>query len=169
MKDKTEEFKFYTELKVRYEETDAMSVVYYGKYFVFFEVARTEYLKNIGYKYTDIEKEGFYFVVAESNCKYFNPAKYDDDLKIYTKIEYIKNSSFNFIYKIVRENKTENPPKDGGYPMTSKLKQTLPSTYTEHTDIASGYTVLVCVDNVDFKPKRIPEYLRKAIKDFEKY
>ena len=157
MKDKTEEFKFYTELKVRYEETDAMSVVYYGKYFVFFEVARTEYLKNIGYKYTDIEKEGFYFVVAESNCKYFNPAKYDDDLKIYTKIEYIKNSSFNFIYKIVRENNTENLPNNGV------------SSPSNHTDIASGYTVLVCVDNVDFKPKRIPEYLRKAIKNFEKY
>ncbi len=157
MKDKTDEFKFYTELKVRYEETDAMSVVYYGKYFVFFEVARTEYLKNIGYKYTDIEKEGFYFVVAESNCKYFNPAKYDDDLKIYTKIEYIKNSSFNFIYKIVRENNTENLPNNGV------------SSPSNHTDIASGYTVLVCVDNVDFKPKRIPEYLRKAIKNFEKY
>ncbi len=153
MKDKTDEFKFYTEIKVRYEETDAMSVVYYGKYFVFFEVARTEYLKNIGYKYTDIEKEGFYFVVAESNCKYFNPAKYDDDLKIYTKIEYIKNSSFNFIYKIVRENKAE---------------QITSATHT-HTEIASGHTVLVCVDNIDFKPRRIPEYLRKAIKDFEKY
>ncbi|MGC8554927.1 MAG: acyl-CoA thioesterase [Candidatus Acidulodesulfobacterium sp.] len=167
MTDKIDGFKFYTELKVRYEETDAMSVVYYGKYFVFFEVARTEYLKNIGYKYTDIEKEGFYFVVAESNCKYFNPAKYDDDLKIYTKIEYIKNSSFNFIYEIARENnKPENLPQDGKSDKYSKLKQTYDIT---HTEIASGNTVLVCVDNVDFKPRRIPEYLRKAIKDFEKY
>ena len=139
-------FKFYTELKVRYEETDAMSVVYYGKYFVFFEVARTEYLKNIGYNYTDIEKEGFYFVVAESNCKYYNPARYDDDLKIFTRVEYIKNSSFNFIYNIV---------KTAG-------KETVPDV-----KIASGSTVLVCVDNTDFKPRRIPEYLRKAIQDFE--
>ncbi|MHB1661788.1 MAG: acyl-CoA thioesterase, partial [bacterium] len=106
----TEDFKFYTELKVRYEETDAMSVVYYGKYFVFFEVARTEYLKNIGYNYADIEKEGFYFVVAESNCKYFNPARYDDDLKIFTKIEYIKNSSFNFTYNILKISKNKNEP-----------------------------------------------------------
>ena len=139
-------FKFYTELKVRYEETDAMSVVYYGKYFVFFEVARTEYLKNIGYNYTDIEKEGFYFVVAESNCKYYNPARYDDDLKIFTRVEYIKNSSFNFIYNIVKTPKNEVVP---------------------NVKIASGSTVLVCVDNTDFKPRRIPEYLRKAIQDFE--
>ena len=141
-------FKFYTELKVRYEETDAMSVVYYGKYFVFFEVARTEYLKNIGYNYTDIEKEGFYFVVAESNCKYFNPARYDDHLKIFTRIEYIKNSSFNFIYDIV---------KAGGDKTAPGVK------------IASGNTVLVCVNNQDFKPRRIPEYLRKAIQDFEQF
>jgi acyl-CoA thioester hydrolase len=139
-------FKFYTELKVRYEETDAMSVVYYGKYFVFFEVARTEYLKNIGYNYTDIEKEGFYFVVAESNCKYYNPARYDDDLKIFTRVEYIKNSSFNFIYNIVKTAGNETVPD---------------------VKIASGSTVLVCVDNTDFKPRRIPEYLRKAIQDFE--
>ncbi len=142
----TDNFKFYTELKVRYEETDAMSVVYYGKYFVFFEVARTEYLKNIGYNYTDIEKEGFYFVVAESNCKYYNPARYDDDLKIFTRVEYIKNSSFNFIYNIVKTPKNEVVP---------------------NVKIASGSTVLVCVDNTDFKPRRIPEYLRKAIQDFE--
>ena len=142
----TDNFKFYTELKVRYEETDAMSVVYYGKYFVFFEVARTEYLKNIGYNYTDIEKEGFYFVVAESNCKYFNPARYDDDLKIFTKVEYIKNSSFHFVYDIVKTAENETVPD---------------------VKIASGSTVLVCVDNTDFKPRRIPEYLRKAIQDFE--
>jgi acyl-CoA thioester hydrolase len=142
----TDNFKFYTELKVRYEETDAMSVVYYGKYFVFFEVARTEYLKNIGYNYTDIEKEGFYFVVAESNCKYYNPARYDDDLRIFTRVEYIKNSSFNFVYHIIKTAKNET---------LSDVK------------IASGSTVLVCVDNTDFKPRRIPEYLRKAIQDFE--
>ncbi len=144
----TDNFKFYTELKVRYEETDAMSVVYYGKYFVFFEVARTEYLKNIGYNYIDIEKEGFYFVVAESNCKYFNPARYDDDLKIFTRVEYIKNSSFNFIYDILKISKKTNEPD---------------------IKIASGNTVLVCVDNTNFKPRRIPEYLRKAIQNFEKF
>jgi acyl-CoA thioester hydrolase len=112
-------------------------------------VARTEYLKNLGYNYTDIEKEGFYFVVAESNCKYFNPARYDDDLKIFTKIEYVKNSSFNFIYNIVKAGSNEIV-SDG-----RALK------------IASGSTVLVCVDNSDFKPRRIPEYLRNAIKGFE--
>ena len=142
----TDNFKFYTELKVRYEETDAMSVVYYGKYFVFFEVARTEYLKNIGYNYADIEKDGFYFVVAESNCKYYNPARYDDALKIFTKIDYIKNSSFNFLYKTVKKNENRDEAD---------------------LNIADGSTVLVCVDNKDFKPRRIPEYLRKAISDFE--
>lgn len=140
------DFKFYTELKVRYEETDAMSVVYYGKYFVFFEVARTEYLKNIGHNYSDIEKDGFYFVVAESNCKYYSPARYDDDLKIFTKIEYMKNSSFNFLYNIIKKSENKNE---------------------SDVNIAKGNTALVCVDNKDFKPCRIPEYLRQAIQNFE--
>lgn len=146
----TDDFKFYTELIVRYEETDAMSVVYYGKYFVFFEVARTEYLKNIGYNYVNIERDGFYFVVAESNCKYFNPARYDDDLKIFAKIEYVKNSSFNFLYNIVKKGKNENE-----------------NSSEPDVNIAKGNTVLVCVDNVDFRPRRIPDYLRRAIQNFE--
>ncbi|MDA8053146.1 MAG: thioesterase family protein [Deltaproteobacteria bacterium] len=148
----TDDFKFYTELIVRYEETDAMSVVYYGKYFVFFEVARTEYLKNIGYNYVNIERDGFYFVVAESNCKYFNPARYDDDLKIFAKIEYVKNSSFNFLYNIVKKGKNENE-----------------NSSEQDVNIAKGNTVLVCVDNVDFRPRRIPDYLRKAIQNFESF
>jgi acyl-CoA thioester hydrolase len=147
-----DDFKFYTELIVRYEETDAMSVVYYGKYFVYFEVARTEYLKNIGYNYVNIERDGFYFVVAESNCKYFSPARYDDDLKIFAKIEYIKNSSFNFLYNIVKVEKGEN--KNG-------------NSKGPDVNIAKGNTVLVCVDNVDFRPRRIPDYLRRAIQNFE--
>ncbi len=146
----TDDFKFYTELIVRYEETDAMSVVYYGKYFVFFEVARTEYLKNIGYNYVNIERDGFYFVVAESNCKYFNPARYDDDLKIFAKIEYVKNSSFNFLYNIVKKGKNENE-----------------NSSEPDVNIAKGNTVLVCVDNIDFRPRRIPDYLRKAVQNFE--
>jgi acyl-CoA thioester hydrolase len=127
-----------------------MSVVYYGKYFVFFEVARTEYLKNIGYNYVNIERDGFYFVVAESNCKYFNPARYDDDLKIFAKIEYVKNSSFNFLYNIVKKGKNENE-----------------NSSEPDVNIAKGNTVLVCVDNIDFRPRRIPDYLRKAIQNFE--
>lgn len=138
-----EKYKFYAEINVRYEETDAMSVVYYGKYFVFFEVARTDYLKNIGYSYPDIEKEGLYFVVAEANCKYISSARYDDNLRIYTRVEYVRNSSFNFTYHVVKSG-------ESGF-----------------TDIAQGNTVLVCVDSANFKPKRMPDYLREAVISFE--
>ncbi|MHB8282200.1 MAG: acyl-CoA thioesterase [bacterium] len=143
------DFKFFTELKVRYEETDAMSVVYYGKYFIFFEVARTEYIKKIGYNYVDIEKSGFYFAVAESNCSYIAPARFDDSLKIYVKVEYIKNSSFNFLYKIVKKNENNNEESE--------------------ISIAKGNTVLVCVGSADFKPRKLPEYIRKAIQNFEDF
>jgi acyl-CoA thioester hydrolase len=144
---KIKDFKFFTELQVRYEETDSMSVVYYGKYFVFFEVARTEYIKKLGFNYIDIEKNGLYFVVAESNCTYISPARFDDTIRIYTKVEYMKNSSFNFLYLITKINNIDK----------------------SETEIVRGYTVLVCVDNTNFKPKRIPEYLREAVNNFEQY
>lgn len=138
------EFNFWTELRVRYEETDSMSVVYYGKYYVFFEVARTEYLKNIGYNYIDIEDNGYYFVVVESKCNYISPAKFEDVLKIYAKVNYIRNTSFNFLYYVTKKD-NDNPEQN----------------------IAFGHTVLVCVDRNTFKPAKIPEYLTKSIQKFE--
>jgi acyl-CoA thioester hydrolase len=140
------DFKFFTELQVRYEETDSMSVVYYGKYFVFFEVARTEYIKKLGFNYIDVEKNGLYFVVAESNCTYIAPARFDDTIRIYTKVEYMKNSSFNFIYLITKINGDNSESK-----------------------IVHGFTVLVCVNKNTFKPERIPLYLRNAINNFEQF
>ncbi len=143
-----EGYKFYTELNVRYEETDQMSVVYYGKYFVYFEVARTEYLKNIGHSYPEIEKRGMFFVVAEVNCKYLSPARYDDMIRVYTKVDYVKNSSFNFVYDMVRI-----LPGEGGE--------------DAEEPVAKGNSVLVCVDRTAFKPIRMPDYLRTAVLNFE--
>ena len=48
-----------TEIRVRYEETDRMGVAYYGNYFVWFEVARTDFFREIGFPYVDLEKKGF--------------------------------------------------------------------------------------------------------------
>ena len=142
-----------------------MSVVYYGKYFVYFEVARTEYLKNIGFNYADIEKDGYYFVVAESNCKYFSPARYDDDLRIYTRIEYVKNSSFNFIYGITREDKAGEDKNESRQP--ERQPQSPQQPPRPPVQIASGSTVLVCIGKEDFRPRRIPEYIRSAVRSFE--
>lgn len=91
---------FSTEIRVRYQETDNMGVVYYANYFVWFEVARTEYLRSLGLLYTRLEEKGFYLMVASTSCQYKSPAKYDDVVRIETWVPEIKNSSMKFAYKL---------------------------------------------------------------------
>ena len=88
------------EIRVRYEETDNMGVVYYGNYFTWFEVARTEYLRALGVSYREMEKEGTYLMVAQASCRYRSPARYDDLVRIESWISEIKSSSLKFGYKL---------------------------------------------------------------------
>jgi len=93
------------EVRVRYAETDQMGVVYYANYLVWFEIARTEYFRRLGLNYTDLEKRGIYLVVAESNCAYKSPVKYDDLIRITTSLNYVKASSIEFRYELFSDNR----------------------------------------------------------------
>ena len=122
--------RFQTEIRVRYQETDSMGVVYYGNYFVWFEVARTEYLRAHKVSYRQMEEEGMYLVVASASCQYKYPARYDDIVRIQCWISEVKNSSLKFGYNLFIEDKI----------------------------IASGESVHVFT-NKAWKPMRIPEDL----------
>lgn len=89
-----------TQLRVRYQETDNMGVVYYANYFVWFEVARTEYLRSEGVSYRRLEEKGAYLMVAGASCQYKSPVRYDDVVRIETWIPKMKNSSLDFAHKI---------------------------------------------------------------------
>jgi acyl-CoA thioester hydrolase len=89
-----------TDIRVRYQETDNMGVVYYANYLVWFEVARTEYFRSMGLVYRKLEEKGIYLMVASVSCKYRSPAKYDDTVTIETWIEDFKNTSLRFVYKL---------------------------------------------------------------------
>jgi len=89
-----------TEIRVRYQETDNMGVVYYANYFVWFEVARTEYLRSQGVSYRQLEANGLYLMVVSAACQYKYPAKYDDVVRIQTWLPEIKNSSLKFNHKL---------------------------------------------------------------------
>ena len=123
-----------TEIRVRYKETDNMGVVYYSNYFVWFEVARTEYLRALGVSYRKIEEKGLYLVVAAANCRYIYPARYDDLVRIQSWIPEIKNSSLKFEYKL----------------------------FIEKRPIATGETVHVFTDKSG-RPKRIPKELKETL------
>jgi acyl-CoA thioester hydrolase len=92
--------RFETDIRVRYQETDNMGIVYYANYLVWFEVGRTEYLRSLGIVYTGIEEKGLYLMVASVSCQYKSPARYDDLVRIQTWISEIKNSSMKFEYKL---------------------------------------------------------------------
>lgn len=89
-----------TQIRVRYQETDNMGVVYYANYFIWLEVARTEYLRSAGISYRHLEEKGMYLMVAGASCQYRSPARYDDVVRMQTWISKMKNSSLDFAHKL---------------------------------------------------------------------
>lgn len=96
-----------TDIRVRYADTDAMKIVYHGKYLEYFEESRSEMLRFIGLPYSEIEKMGIYVVVLEANAKYFRSAQYDDILHVKATIQEIPSLKFQIEYEITRNNDPE--------------------------------------------------------------
>ena len=91
-----------TRVRVRYAETDRMGVVYYANYFVWFEIGRTDWLRDTGQSYREMEVDGVQLPVIEAHCEYRRPAKYDDDLEIRTRATLLTPVRIRFDYEIVR-------------------------------------------------------------------
>lgn len=96
-----------TELTVRYAETDCMGVVHHAVYPVWFEVARTDYIKAAGMSYADMEKRGVMLPVAGISCRYRQPARYDDTLLIEARISRLTPARIEFEYTVTRKGETE--------------------------------------------------------------
>lgn len=89
-------------VRVRYAETDNMGVVYYANYLIWFEVGRTDLLRQAGWSYREMELEGFALPVIEAHCEYKQPAKYDDELEIRTTGQLVSQVRLRFDYEVVR-------------------------------------------------------------------
>jgi acyl-CoA thioester hydrolase len=121
-------------VRVRYAETDQMGVVYYGNYFVWFEIGRVELMRALGFEYKLMETEDDCFiVVAEASCRYRQSAKYDELLRIRTRIAQAGNRVVKYSYEIFRD--------------------------SDDTLLATGGTTHV-ICGKDGKPKRLPEKYR---------
>jgi acyl-CoA thioester hydrolase len=121
--------------RVRYKDTDQMGVVYYGNYFTFFEIGRVEYMRERGIAYKQMEREDdSHIVVTEASCRYLRPARYDDMLRIRTRVSESRRRSIRFAYEIVRH-------EDGEL-------------------LATGETAhIIC--NREGRPRSLPEKYRK--------
>ena len=93
-----------TTVRVRYAETDQMGVVYYANFFIWFEVGRVELLRALGHTYRDMEKvDDCHIVVAEASCSYKSPARYDDLLRIRTRVLQVRRKTIRFGYEVLRD------------------------------------------------------------------
>ena len=90
-------------IRVRYKETDQMGLVYYARYFEFFEQARTELLNHMGIKVTVIEESGYFLPVISATCDYKEGAKLEDEIIVKTVIEGMIGIKLKINYKIYRK------------------------------------------------------------------
>ncbi len=126
-----------TSYRVIYGDTDQMGVAYYANYLRWFEMGRTELLREIGVPYTSIEEKGLRFPVTEVSCRYFRPVRYDDAITIETNLTSLGRASLSFHYKIYRKE--------------------------DESRIASGWTKHACVDREGHVAK-IPSSLAHPLK-----
>ena len=121
------------EIRVRYVETDSMGFVHHSNYLTYFEMGRTEMLRAQGGDYRRMEEDGLFLVVVSAQCRYHAPARYDDVLTLRTTLARITPAKLEHHYELRRD----------------------------ETLIASGQTVLACVDRSG-KVQRVPETLPGA-------
>lgn len=128
-------------VRVYYEDTDTGGVVFYANYLKFFERARTEWLRALGFSQQAlVESSGLIFVVKSTAVDYFAPARLDDELKLTVVVEQFRNASMSFVQEAWRLQGTE---------------QTL---------LARGQIKIVCVNAANFRPQAIPEEMLARLK-----
>ena len=92
-----------TRVRVRYAETDQMGVVYHSNHFIWFEVGRVEFMRELGFAYKDMEREtGCHIAVVDARCRYKAPALYDDEVIVRTHLKNVRESMIHFGYELLR-------------------------------------------------------------------
>lgn len=90
--------------RIRYGETDQMGYVYYGRYAEFYEIGRTELIRQMGITYRNLESNGIMLPVIKMAVKYHKPAAYDEIITIRTQLRSMPTARITFFYEILNEN-----------------------------------------------------------------
>ncbi len=91
-----------SELRVRYAETDQMGVVYHANYLIWCEIGRTNFIRTAGCSYADLERRGVLLAVADASIRFHASARYDDLIRVYTKLISVGSRGMSFSYHVVR-------------------------------------------------------------------
>lgn len=131
-----------TSLRIRYADTDQMQYAYNGKYFEYFEVGRTEMMREQGLTYRSIEKNGYQMPVYEAFIQFKNPAFYDELIEVETRVEKLPLAKVHIDHTI--------------------------TSLERNTVIAEGYIELAFIKSDTKKLTRAPEFFTDALKKFFK-
>ena len=134
----------HSRVRVRYAETDRMGVVYYANYFVWFEVGRTEWLRETGWSYREMERDGVSLPVIEAHCDYRRAARYDDDIEIRTRATLVTPVRVRFDYEIWKAGEGSGAAGEDG-------------------PAATGHTVHAAV-GTNGRPCRLPARVREMLR-----
>jgi acyl-CoA thioester hydrolase len=134
-----EPYRFWTEVAVRFAETDAQGVAHNAAYLVWFEVARIEYLARFRGGYKGLQADGYEALTTESHVRYLQPVFFDDRIRINARCVDIRGARFRYEYVLERDGEA----------------------------VADGWTQHAVVDRVTFKPTRFPAWLAEAVAEAE--
>jgi acyl-CoA thioester hydrolase len=121
-------------IRVRYTEVDQMGYLHHSRYFQYFEMGRVELLRASGHSYADLERDGVLFVVVKAECRFKAPAKYDEELRLTTRVVRQTHVRIDHSYELKREDQI----------------------------LAEGSTTIACVDRQG-ELREIPESLGRSV------
>lgn len=124
--------------RVRYQETDKMGIVHHSVYYIWFEVGRTEWMRELGLTYRECEGKGWLLPLVECEAKFLSPAYYDDLVEVATELVPHEGASFYFNYRVTNLE-------------TKKL-------------LATGFTKHVCIDENHRINKTATRYLKEFLR-----
>jgi acyl-CoA thioester hydrolase len=129
------DFRFSTEVAVRFAETDAQGIVHNSVYLVWFELARVDYLERFAGGYPLLQRRGLEALVLESHVRYLTPARFGDRVRIHARCSDVRGARFRYDYAVERDGER----------------------------LADGWTAHAVVDARTLRPTRVPEWLAEAI------
>jgi len=135
------DFRFHHDIRVRFADTDLQGIVFNGNYLTYYDVAWTEYFREVGYEWKDLLALGVDTVLARTTMVFKSPARFDEILQVHTRVSKIGTTSLTFEFEIYPEG--------------------------EDRLIGSALSLYVCVDPKALKPAPVPDGLRRRISEFE--
>lgn len=136
-----EEFRYKTELRVRFGETDLQGVVFNANYLLYADTAQMDYLRHIGVSYAEMQGQGNDVVIVDARVQFRGPARFDEVLEVFARVSGVRNSSLQMEFEMYE--------KESG------------------RSVADAQTAYVITDASTGQPVRVPAYIRAAVRAFE--